>query len=180
MNCTRRRTARRRWSAGLSRRCWRAIPDLGTFWAPTGISKLRPALEFPQDLLSQTTEPAKRLAVFDQGPRHPRTGSFDAVLTLTDGTRLQARTVAPEQPRYFAQSLTDPTLLPVRPLYAVVFCTNYTDFRLLRGETLQTIPFENVKTAEVLSGERSHRPGQKRHGGDEGKFRGGNWRPSRD
>jgi hypothetical protein len=52
----------------------------------------------------------------------------------------------------FAQSLTDPTLLPVRPLYAVV-CTNYTDFRLLRGETLQTIPFENVKTAEVLSGE---------------------------
>jgi hypothetical protein len=118
--------------------------DLGTFGLPLGRLD---RLEFTQT--GQAAEPAKRLTVYDQDG-HPRAGGFDAVLTLADGTRLEVTQLRRNQ--VFAQSLTDPTLLPVRPSYAIV-CTNYTDFRLLRGETLQTIPFENIKTAEVLSGE---------------------------
>ena len=129
---------------GLEQAVLAGNSDLGTFALP--LSRLD-RLEFSQ--AGQPTEPAKRLAVYDQDG-HPRTGTFGAVVTLTDGTRLQVAQLRRNQ--VFAQSLTDPTLLPVRPSYAIV-CTNYTDFRLLRGETLQTIPFENIKTAEVLSGD---------------------------
>jgi hypothetical protein len=129
---------------GLEEAALAGNSDLGTFALP--LARLD-RLEFTET--GQATEPAKRLTVYDQDGR-PRTGSFDAVLTLMDGTRFQVTQLRRNQ--VFAQSLTDPTLLPVRPSYAIV-CTNYTDFRLLRGETLQTIPFENVKTAEVLSGE---------------------------
>jgi hypothetical protein len=129
---------------GLEQAVLAGNSDLGTFALPLGRLD---RLEFPQ--AGQPTEPVKRLMVYDQDG-HPRAGNFDAVLTLTDGTRLQVTQLRRNQ--VFAQSLTDPTVLPVRPAYAIV-CTNYTDFRLLRGETLQTIPFENIKTAEVLSGE---------------------------
>ncbi len=129
---------------GLEQAVLAGNSDLGTFGLPLGRLD---RLEFPQT--GQAAEPAKRLTVYDQDG-HPRTGSFDAVVTLTDGTRLQVAQLRRNQ--VFAQSLTDLTLLPVRPSYAIV-CTNYTDFRLLRGETLQTVPFENIKTAEVLSGD---------------------------
>ena len=129
---------------GLEQAVLAGNSDLGTFGLP--LARLD-RLEFFRT--GQATEAAKRLMVYDQDG-HPRTGTFDAVLTLTDGTRLQVAQLRRNQ--VFAQSVSDPTLLPVRPLYAIV-CTNYTDFRLLQGETLQTIPFENIKTAEVLSGE---------------------------
>jgi hypothetical protein len=93
------------------------------------------------------TKPAKRVNVYDQDGRL-RSASFEAVLTLTDGTRLQAAQLRRNQ--VSAQSVNDPMLLGSRPLYAVE-CTNYTDLRLLRGETFQTIPFENIKKVEFLS-----------------------------
>ena len=92
-------------------------------------------------------KPAKRPVVYGEDGRL-RSASFDAVLTLTGGTRLQAAQLRRYQ--VSAQAVSDPMLLGSRPLYAVG-CTNFTDLRLLRGETFQTIPFENVQKAEFMA-----------------------------
>ena len=51
----------------------------------------------------------------------------------------------------YASQVSDPALI-AQPVFAVA-SSNFTDFRLLRGETLQTILFENVKTVEFLADE---------------------------
>ena len=115
--------------------------DLGQFGLP--LNRLD-RLDYFQP--AQPTDPAKRPVVYGEDGR-PRPANFDAVLTLTDGTHLHASQLRRNQ--VFALSVSDPTLLNVRPTYALV-CTNFTDFRLLRGETLQTIPFENVQSAQFM------------------------------
>ena len=114
--------------------------DFGSFSLP--LVRLK-RLEFDQPGIAAS--PAKRPNIFDQDARL-RPVNFGAILTLTDGSQLPAAQFRRNQ--IAAESVSDPALL-ARPSYAVV-CTNYTDFRLIRGETLQTIPFENLKTAEFL------------------------------
>jgi hypothetical protein len=114
--------------------------DFGSFALP--LTSLK-RLEFLGPAIA--AKPAKRPNVYGEAGRL-RSASFDAVLTLTDGSRLQAAQLRRNQ--VSAQAVSDPMLLS-RPLYAAV-CTNFTDFRLLRGETLQTIPFENVQVVEFL------------------------------
>jgi hypothetical protein len=112
----------------------------GSFSLP--LARLK-RLEFDQP--GKAASPAKRPNIFDQDA-HLRPANFGAILTLTDGSHLPAAQFRRNQ--ISAESISDPALIG-RPSYAVV-CTNYTDFRLVRGETLQTIPFENLKTAEFL------------------------------
>ena len=117
--------------------------DFGTFSLP--LARLN-RLDFQQR--GAPGKPAGRVGVTGPDGR-PRPESFSAALMLTDGTRIEATQLRRNQ--VSAQSVTDPALLNVAPSYALV-CNHYTDFRLLRGETLQTIPFENVKSAEFLPG----------------------------
>ncbi len=118
--------------------------DFGSFVVPLGRLK---RLEFLQ-AGTAAQKPARRVSVYDQNGS-PRSGSFNAVLNFTDGTQLQAGQLRRNQ--VSAQVVSDPLVL-ARPSYALL-CTNYTDFRLLRGATLQTIPFEKVNAAEFLPGE---------------------------
>jgi hypothetical protein len=129
-------------AGGLVRAVLAGNSEFGSFSLP--LARLN-RLEYAQP--GSAAAPARRVGVFDQDG-HPRAGSFDAVLTLTDGTRLPAAQLRRNE--VYAQSVTDPMVVPVRPSYAIV-CTNFTDFRLLRGETLQTIPFENARTVEFLN-----------------------------
>ncbi len=118
--------------------------DFGSFTLP--LVRVR-QLRFTQPGVA--TKPAGRPPIFDKDG-HPRTGSFGAVLTLTDGTELTVTQLRRNE--VFAQSMNDPALINARPEYSIV-SSNYTDFRLIRGETWQTVPFENVKTAEFLPGD---------------------------
>jgi hypothetical protein len=115
--------------------------DFGTFTLP--LAKLR-RLEYQKPGIA--AKPAKRPEVHDQ-EGHLRAANFDAVLTLVDGTRLTATQLRRNE--VSATRISDPALL-TRPDYAIV-CTNYTDLQLVRGETLQTIPFENVKSLDYFS-----------------------------
>lgn len=89
--------------------------------------------------------PAKRPPIFGSDG-HIRSDSFTGVLTFTDGSRLPVASLRRNE--VYASQVTDPSLL-TQPLYALV-CSNYTDFRLIRGETLQIIPFENVKSVQFF------------------------------
>jgi hypothetical protein len=118
--------------------------DFGSFDLP--LARLR-RLDFSQP--GTATKPAGRPPIFDKDG-HPRTGSFDAKLTLTDGTELAVTQLRRNE--VFAQPVNDPALINARPEYLVV-STNFTDLKLIHGETWQTVPFENIKSAEFLPGD---------------------------
>jgi hypothetical protein len=118
--------------------------DFGTF--TLSLARLN-RLEFQQP--AAPAAPAKRPNIYDKDG-HLRGASFAATLTLTDGTQLAVTQLRRND--IYAQDVTDTTVLVDRPTYAIVAGT-YTDFRLLRGETLQTVPFENVKSAEFMPGD---------------------------
>jgi hypothetical protein len=118
--------------------------DFGSFDLP--LARLR-SLKFAEP--GAATKPAGRPPIFDKDG-HPRTGSFDGTLTLTDGTELAVTQLRRNE--VFAQPVNDPALINARPEFAVV-SSNYTDLRLIRGETWQTVPFGNIKSAEFLPGD---------------------------
>ena len=117
--------------------------DFGSFALP--LARLK-RLEFAQP--GTATRPARRVTVFDQAGG-VRSGAFAAVLTLADGSRLEAAQLRRNQ--VYAERVSDPMLLGQGSF--AVGCTNFTDFRLIRGETLLTIPFENVLSAQFLPGD---------------------------
>ena len=118
--------------------------DFGSFSLP--LRRLR-QLEFTQPGVEP--KPAKRPVVVGRDGK-VRAANFDAVITLTDGKQMTATILRRSQ--VTTEDTSDPMTLNATPVYTVIV-TNFTDLRLNRGETLQIIPFENIKTAEFLPGE---------------------------
>jgi hypothetical protein len=118
--------------------------DFGAFSLSVG--KLK-RLEFSQTGIA--AKPAKRQpALGADGKLNDR--SFIAVLTLTDGTSIQVSDF-----RRHANYVTggmDNNWMPPK-YYSNVINQHFTDFRFIRGETSQTIPFDKIKAVDFTSGE---------------------------
>ncbi len=118
--------------------------DFGSFTLP--LRRLK-RLEFAQPGSEPT--PARRPTITGPDGR-PRTATFDATITLTDGTKVAASLLRRSQ--VLAEDTTDPMILDATPTYTVTIVT-FTDLRLDLGETLHIVPFENIKNAEFLPGD---------------------------
>jgi hypothetical protein len=114
--------------------------DFGTFTLP--LVNLR-SLQFDQPGTPVT--PGKRPPILGQNSQL-RPASFSATVTFTDDSTLTVSQLRRNE--VYANPVGDPTLL-ARPVYAVV-SSNYTDLRLLHGQTLQNIPFEKVKSVQFF------------------------------
>jgi len=84
----------------------------------------------------------KRLT-FKEGPtvvmKEEKPLAYDATLVLTDGTKIPVANLK----RHDSYWSSEGYLIGGRTRYH-----HYTDFRFLRGESLLTVPFENLKTIE--------------------------------
>lgn len=118
--------------------------DFGTFSLFVGNLK---RLEFSQ--AGVAAKPAKRATIYAAGGK-ANDASFTAVLTLTDGTTLQAADLR----RHAAFEIhgMDTAWIPAKP-YTSAENRHFTDFVFHRGETIQNIPFEKIKTVDFTSGE---------------------------
>jgi hypothetical protein len=117
--------------------------DFGAFTLPLG--KLK-RLEFQQ--AASPLKPAKKNPVY--GPGAEETRPLAADLTLTDGTSLHVSDV--RRHASYGTSSTDPSWIPPRTSFYQANA-HFKDFRFIRGESSQTIPFEKIKTAAFLPGE---------------------------
>ena len=118
--------------------------DFGSFSLP--LVRLR-KLDFAQPGVE--AKPARRPNIYDRSGR-ARPATFNATITLTDGTQLAVEQLRRNEA--YAESMDDPLVVTPTPEYTVV-STNYTDLSLVRGETTQIVPFENINTAQFLPGD---------------------------
>lgn len=117
--------------------------DFGAFSLLVG--KLK-RLEFSQPGVA--AKPAKITTTYR--PDGKTASGFDAVLTLTDGTSIQASDL--RRHASYGSSSVDTMWIPPKYNYYQAN-EHFTDFRFIRGETSQTIPFEKIKMVDFASGE---------------------------
>jgi hypothetical protein len=118
--------------------------DFGEFSLLLG--KLK-RLEFSQKGVAQT-EPAKRTEPIFAS--HGPAKRFVAILTLNDGTSIQASDLR-RHAGYENISENNYWIPSRHELYEAN--EYFTDFRFIRGETSQTIPFDKIKTVDFALGE---------------------------
>ena len=119
--------------------------DFGTF--SLRLRRLK-KLEFGQ--AGAALKPARRRIVRDREGK-PQTPNFEAVLTLTDGTKLNASILRRNE--VYAEQVNDDNIEPAPPPAYTFVATNYVDLHLVRGETVQIVPFQNIASAEFFPGE---------------------------